>query len=77
MIASVDADGVVKLWDVRKVAEYATINVGPQSANCCCFDPSGFIIAIASNDQRIKWLGRECLLILSKYLASVQWTWIN
>jgi WD40 repeat protein len=57
MIASVDADGVVKLWDVRKVAEYATINVGPQSANRCCFDPSGLVIAIASNDQRIKWLG--------------------
>jgi WD40 repeat protein len=55
MIASVDADGVVKLWDVRKVAEYATINVGPQSANRCCFDPSGLVIAVASNDQRIKW----------------------
>lgn len=55
MIASVDADGVVKLWDVRKVAEFATINVGPHSANRCAFDPSGLVLAIASNDSHIKW----------------------
>ena len=55
MIASVDADGIVKLWDVRKVTEYATINVGPHSANRCCFDRSALVMAIASNDSRIKW----------------------
>ncbi len=55
MIASTDADGVVKLWDIRKVVEYATINVGPHSANRCSFDRSGLVMAIASNDSRVKW----------------------
>jgi WD40 repeat protein len=61
MIASTDADGVVKLWDVRKVAEYATINVGPHSANRCSFDRSGLVMAIASNDSRVKWYYFLCV----------------
>ena len=54
-IASVDADGVVKLWDVRMVTERLTINVGPHPANKAAFDPSGEVLAIASEDGSIKW----------------------
>lgn len=50
MIVFVDVDGIVKLWDVRKVVEYVIINVGFQLVNWCCFDFSGFIIVIVSND---------------------------
>lgn len=50
-----DADGVVKLWDVRMVTERLTINVGPHPANKATFDPSGEVLAIASEDGSIKW----------------------
>ena len=34
VVASTDADGQVRLWDVRMVAEIATINCSPQGAAC-------------------------------------------
>jgi WD40 repeat protein len=54
MIASTDADGVVKLWDIRMVAEIMTIDAGKHPANKCSFDMSGQILAVASDDGRIK-----------------------
>lgn len=53
-IASTDSDGIVKLWDVRMVAELMTINVGPHPANKSRFDRSGEILAIASDDGSVK-----------------------
>lgn len=50
-----DVDGIVKLWDVRKVVEFVIINVGLYLVNKCCFDRSGYVIVIVSNDSRIKW----------------------
>ena len=32
-IASCDADGIVKLWDVRRVAEKATLDCGDNPVN--------------------------------------------
>ncbi|RUS86529.1 hypothetical protein EGW08_005721 [Elysia chlorotica] len=53
-IASCDSYGVVKLWDVRSVAPMASFEVGPHPANKLAFDPSGGVLAIASNDSIIK-----------------------
>jgi WD40 repeat protein len=44
-IASTDADGVVKLWDVRMAAEIVTIRGAPCPANKCSFDASGKVRA--------------------------------
>lgn len=53
-VASCDADGVVKLWDTRMVAELGTINAGPHPVNCVCLDRSATRLAAASNDGTIK-----------------------
>lgn len=42
-IASCDADGVVKLWDVRMVAEILTIATSPYPANKASWDASGMV----------------------------------
>ena len=42
-IASGDADGVIKLWDLRMVAEIMTLDAGKYPANKCAFDPSGLV----------------------------------
>ena len=42
-IASSDADGVVKLWDVRMNAEILTITSSKYPANKCSFDASGTV----------------------------------
>ena len=41
VIASCDADGLVKLWDVRMVSEYLQIDSGRHPANSASFDRSG------------------------------------
>jgi WD40 repeat protein len=51
---SCDADGVVKLWDLRLVCERATINCGPYPANKACFDHTGKFIYVASDDGTVK-----------------------
>jgi hypothetical protein len=43
MIASTDADGAVKLWDVRMVAEILTIECSKYPANKAAFDASGAV----------------------------------
>ena len=53
-VASTDADGVVKLWDVRMVAERASAEAGSHPANKCCFDRSGEVLAVASDDATVK-----------------------
>lgn len=58
--ASCDADGIIKLWDVRMVAERATL--GPsnqqqqqqQPLNRLAFDRSGARLAAASGDATVK-----------------------
>lgn len=53
-VASCDADGVIKLWDVRMVAEMASIDVGPHSANKVSLDRSGKVLAVACDDAAVK-----------------------
>lgn len=53
-VASCDAYGVVKLWDVRTVGCMASMDLGPHPANRVAFDPSGTVLAIASNDGAVK-----------------------
>jgi hypothetical protein len=43
MIASTDADGAVKLWDVRMVAEILTVECSKYPANKAAFDASGAV----------------------------------
>lgn len=47
MIASTDADGAVKLWDVRMVAEILTVECSKYPANKAAFDASGAVSAIS------------------------------
>merc|ERR1712146_735226 len=58
-IASCDADGIVKLWDVWVVSEYLQIDTGQHPANAACFDRSGKVLAIASGDASIKTFNVE------------------
>ena len=53
-MASCDAYGVVKLWDVRTVGCMSTVDLGPHTANRVAFDPSGTVLSIASNDGAVK-----------------------
>lgn len=53
-VASCDAYGFVKLWDVRTVGCMATHDLGPYPSNRVAFDPSGTVLAIASNDGSVK-----------------------
>jgi WD40 repeat protein len=54
MIASCDADGIVKLWDVRFVSELLQIDTGQHPANSAAFDRSGKILTVASGDGTAK-----------------------
>lgn len=53
-VASCDADGVVKLWDARMVAEMGTMEAGQHPLNSVCLDRSATRLAAASNDGTIK-----------------------
>ena len=55
-VASCDAYGVVKLWDVRTVACMNTLDLGPHPANRLDFDPSGTVLGVASNDGTVKMI---------------------
>ena len=49
-IISCDAEGVVKLWDLKMMKLRGEINCGPHAANNICLDPSGEVGIIASDD---------------------------
>lgn len=53
-MVSCDSYGTVKLWDVRTVAPMVSFDVGPHPANRVAFDPTGAVVAIASNDATVK-----------------------
>jgi WD40 repeat protein len=54
-IVSADADGVVKLWDVRLVGERAHLrSLGGQAVNDAVFDRTGTTVALASDDHTVK-----------------------
>lgn len=53
-VASCDADGVVKMWDARMVAEIGTMEAGQHPLNSLCLDRSATRLAAASNDGTVK-----------------------
>jgi len=53
-IVSCDSFGFVKMWDTRTISCMATYNCGPHSANCVTIEPSGHVMAIASDDTTAK-----------------------
>lgn len=71
-VASCDADGAVKLWDARMVAEIGTMEAGQHPLNSVCLDRSATRLAAASNDGTIKV--KPCLqgLFCIVYGASFQ-----
>ncbi|KAH8077205.1 hypothetical protein JL720_10170 [Aureococcus anophagefferens] len=58
VIASCDADGAIKLWDVRTVTEIGTIQVSQHPCNKVGFDRSATRIACASDDGLLRLLHR-------------------
>lgn len=64
-LASADADGTVKLWDVRMVAEILTINCSKYPANKATFDASGMVSA-----SRIVF--KRCMHVAPSALLSMQ-----
>ena len=42
--------GIVKVWDARNMKERVTVPCGPSGANFVSFDPSGNVLAVASDD---------------------------
>jgi len=54
VIVSCDADGMVKLWDVRMVAEILSVDCGPHPANKVAFDRASETVAVASDDGTVK-----------------------
>ena len=59
MLASTDADGVVRLWDVRMVAEIAAIASGPHPCNAAAFDASGSSLAVGSDDGIVRFVSTQ------------------
>lgn len=51
-VASVDADGIAKIWDIRLVSQLLTVDVGDTSINACAFDKTGkFLVCGCSNGE--------------------------
>uniref|UniRef100_A0A4W3JAM2 Sperm associated antigen 16 n=1 Tax=Callorhinchus milii TaxID=7868 RepID=A0A4W3JAM2_CALMI len=55
-IVSCDSSGIVKLWDMRRVALMLTVDVGSHSANQVVFHSSGQLVVVASDDGTVKIL---------------------
>lgn len=53
-MVSCDADGAVKMWDARMVAEIGTMEAGQHPLNSVCLDRSATRLAAASNDGTVK-----------------------
>ena len=71
-VASVDSDGVLKLWDVRMVVEMNSISAGAYPANKCAFERSGEVVAVASDDGTIKWCASHAPLFFTRASCNEQ-----
>ena len=58
-LASCDADGVVKFWDVRNVSEAASVSTGSKPANKVVFDPSSKSLAVITNEGILHFLSSK------------------
>ena len=55
-VASSDADGLVKVWDIRSVSQLFTADIGDTSVTTCCFDKTGKYLAIGCSNGEVKML---------------------
>jgi WD40 repeat protein/serine/threonine protein kinase len=53
-VASVDRDGVVKVWDIQTRREVLRIQAHDKPASCMAFSPDGHYLATGSQDRTIK-----------------------
>lgn len=51
---STDADGVVKVWDIRMVSERCEVDTGILSANKATFDNSGAYMVVPTDEGLIR-----------------------
>jgi WD40 repeat protein len=54
MVLSTDADGIVKVWDIRMVSERASIDTGNFAAYKAVFDPSGSFVVVPTEESVVK-----------------------
>eukprot|EP00919_Chromeraceae_sp_WS-2016_P074278 GHVR01175765.1.p1 GENE.GHVR01175765.1~~GHVR01175765.1.p1 ORF type:complete len:105 (+),score=27.16 GHVR01175765.1:225-539(+) len=54
LLSCTDADGKVKLWDIRKGVLLTTFDTGNTQANSSVFDLAGRTLFVASSDKQIK-----------------------
>ncbi|KAG5503623.1 hypothetical protein JIQ42_05845 [Leishmania sp. Namibia] len=59
LFASCDTQGVVIVWDTRRMAQLLRVECGPQPANCVAVDGTGHYVAVASDDGTIKLIDVE------------------
>lgn len=55
-VASCDADGLVKVWDIRSVSQMFTADIGDCAVTSCCFDKTGKFLAIGCSNGEVKLL---------------------
>ena len=53
-VASCDADGVVRLWDIRMVAEAGSVSLGRTPEHSLAFDRSALVLAAACEDGGVR-----------------------
>jgi WD40 repeat protein len=53
-VVSCDSLGVVKLWDVRKIAVIESHDFGPYAANSITISPLSTVVVAASDDGSLK-----------------------
>ena len=58
-IASCDADGLLKIWDIRQVSQVLTVDIGDSAATTCCFDKTGKFVAVGTNQGEVKMINVE------------------
>ncbi len=58
-IASCDSDGIVKIWDIRKVHEVCQVDAGDAIALSVSIDKNNKTVAVACSDAEIKMISME------------------
>lgn len=53
-MASGDADGIVRIWDVKMVKEIMTFDCGKHAANAVLYDNSGSYVVVGGDDGIIR-----------------------